>query len=126
MALNIVEKMEGRVLEVTMTGKLTRADFQHFIPETNRLIKRHGKIRTLALMHDFHGWEAGALWEELKWDFKHFKDIERIALVGEQKWQATLSKLCPPFTTAEVRYFDHRDLNQARRWIESVGEPVTA
>ncbi len=32
---------------------------------TERLIGEHGKIRILLEMHDFHGWEAGALWEDV-------------------------------------------------------------
>ncbi len=41
-------------------------------------------------MHDFHGWSAGVLWEGVKFDWKHYGDIERLAIVGEksgkQEW----------------------------------------
>ena len=33
-------------------------------------------------MTDFHGWDAGAAWEDIKFDIKHFADIERLAMVG--------------------------------------------
>ena len=42
-------------------------------------------------MKDFHGWDAGALWEDIKFDLKHFSDIERVAMVGEKKWQKGMS-----------------------------------
>jgi phosphoketolase len=35
----------------------------------------------------FHGWEAGALWDEIKLDIRHFADIERLAVVGDKKWE---------------------------------------
>ena len=37
-------------------------------------------------MTGLHGWDAGALWEDIKFDIKHFADIERLAMVGEKKW----------------------------------------
>jgi SpoIIAA-like len=84
-----------------------------------RLVKAHGKIRMLVEMHDFHGWTVGALWEDIKFDVKHFSDIERVAMVGESKWQHGMAVFCKPFTAAEVRYFDRSEIEQARMWLIS-------
>lgn len=120
MPISMVEQSSGRVLEVHMTGKLTRDDYQGFIPMAERLIHEWGKFSLLVVMRDFLGCDKGALWEEIKWDWDHFNDVERIALVGEKKWQAGMSKFCKPFTGAEIRYFDMRDLEQARIWVEEI------
>lgn len=124
--LNITEKQDGKILEVTMSGKLNRDDFEHFGPLLEQSIEKHQKIRILAVMRDFHGWGFGAFWEDLRWELKHSRDIEYLAVIGEKKWQETLSKLCAPFTSAEVRYFDSYDLEKAREWIEHAGEAVAA
>jgi hypothetical protein len=84
-----------------------------------RLVKDHGKIRLLVEMHDFHGWTAGALWQDVKFDAKHFSDIERLAIVGETKWQHGMAVFCKPFTTATVRYFGRPAIDQAREWLAS-------
>jgi hypothetical protein len=55
----------------------------------------------------------------LKFDFKHWKDIERLAIVGESKWEAGMAVFCKPFTTAKIQYFDHSKLAEAKSWIES-------
>jgi len=34
-------------------------------------------------MEDFQGWDAGALLEDVKFDVKHFSDIEWLAFVGD-------------------------------------------
>ena len=70
-------------------------------------------------MHDFHGWTAGALWEDIKFDFKHFNDLEKLALVGETRWQEGMALFCKPFTTAKIRYFDHTKAAEAKAWLES-------
>ena len=72
----------------------------------------------LKQMHDFHGWSAGALWEDLKFDVHYFRDIERLAMVGEKKWQKGMSKFCKPFTTATIRYFDRSQEDEARTWVK--------
>ena len=70
-------------------------------------------------MTNFHGWSVGALWEDLKFDVRHFSDIERLAMVGEKKWQKGMSRFCRLFTTATIRYFEHDNLKAARQWVEA-------
>lgn len=117
MSIDLAELEGGRLLHVRVSGKLSKEDYHHFVPEVERLIGQHGKLRLLFEMHDFHGWEAGALWEDIKFDLKHFKDIERLAMVGESRWQAGMSHFCKPFTTAKIEYFDHTRLADAQSWL---------
>jgi hypothetical protein len=125
MPIKLTELTEAKVLEVTASGKLTDEDYQqHFIPEIERLTKRHGKIRILFEMTDFHGWEPKAAWDDFKLNLKHRHDIERVAMVGEKKWQHRLTEFAKPFTGATVRYFDHTDAAQARTWVTEDGASV--
>ena len=117
MPLQLNEKDGGKILEVTISGKIVAEDYARFVPETERLIKEHGKIRVLFDMVDFHGWSAGALWEDIKFDVKHFRDIERLAMVGDRKWEQGMAAFCGPFTSAEIRYFDQAEAEQARAWL---------
>src|SRR5579871_336602 len=104
--LELHEEAGGRILMAKISGKLTKEDYKHFGPEVERLIDGHGPIRVLCEMHDFHGWKMGALWEDMKFDMKHFADIERLALVGERKWEKGMAVFCHPFTRATIHYFD--------------------
>jgi hypothetical protein len=119
MALEFHEAASGKILNVKVSGKVAKADYEHWVPAMERLIKKHGKIRVLFDIHDFHGWEAGALWEDLKFDLRHFNDIERLAIVGEKAWEHGMAVFCKPFTTAKIRYFDRRQSAEARAWIEA-------
>lgn len=119
MAVTVKEKNNGKVLEVGVHDKLTSDDYKRFIPEFDRLVKQHGKLRVLFEMTDFHGWDAGALWQDMKFETTHFRDIERLAIVGDKKWEKGMSEFCKPFTSAKIQYFDQSQLDQARQWIES-------
>jgi hypothetical protein len=116
-AVTLKELNAGKVLEVHLTGKLAAEDYDQLVPTVERLVKQHGKIRLLVQMHDFHGWTAGALWKDIKFDAKHFRDIERIAMVGETKWQHGMAVFCKPFTAAQVQYFDHAQSEKALAWL---------
>jgi hypothetical protein len=115
--IELQEDAHGRLLRIRVTGRLTKTDYAMFLPVVERLIRQHGKIRILLETHDFHGWTAGALWEDVKFDLKHFNDIERLAIVGEKKWEHGMAVFCKPFTTATVRYFDQSKLLEADAWI---------
>lgn len=108
----------GKVLTVTVSGKLTKEDYERFLPQVEQMIRQHGKIRVLFDMHDFHGWTAGALWQDVKFDLKHFADIERLALVGDKAWEKGMAVFCRPFTAAKVRYFTREQFDQAKAWVE--------
>ena len=117
----------GKILSVKVSEKLTTEDYEKFVPQIEELIKKHGKIRVLFHMHEFHGWTVGALWQDIKFDLKHFGDIERLAMVGDRKWEAGMAAFCKPFTTAKIRYFDVGEIEQARQWIEEgAGSPAAS
>jgi hypothetical protein len=119
MPVELREEAGGKIVAVTLSGKLAAGDYSRLGGEADRLIKQHGKIRILVSMHDFHGWTAGALWEDIKFDLKHFTHIEKLAFVGETKWEHGMAVFCKPFTTAKIRYFDHTKADEAKAWLEA-------
>src|SRR5579862_3949167 len=102
-----VEEPSGgkKFIGVRLSGRLTREDYEHLVPELEAIMKKTGKIRLLVEMHDFHGWDPAALWEDVKFDVKHFDDLERIGMIGEAKWEEWMATFCKPFTSAEIGYF---------------------
>ena len=118
MPLELKEEAGDKLLTIHASGKLTKEDYEHFMPPVERIIKGHGKLRVVFDMEDFHGWTCGALWEDIKFDVKHFRDIERLAMVGDKKWEQWMATFCRPFTRAEIRYYDRGQVDEARAWIE--------
>ncbi len=110
---------DGKILVIKLTGELTKEDYEHFSPVVDRLIKEHGKLRILVQMYYFEGWTPAALWQDIKFDLKHFRDVERVALVGEKAWEQGMALFCKPFTTAAIRYFDRSDADKAETWIHA-------
>jgi len=117
MAIHVNESQDGKIIEIDVTEKLTDEDYQRFIPEFEREAGRHQKLRLLLEMSEFHGWEAKAAWDDLKLGMKHPGKVERIAMVGEKKWQQWMAGFSKLFTAAEVRFFDRTEDPAARAWL---------
>ncbi len=103
------------ILTVRMSGKLSREDYERLAPTLEGRFDQ-GSVRMLVELHDFHGWSLAAAWEDTKFGMHHFKDIERIAMVGETAWQHGMATFCKPFTGASLKYFDG-DTAAARAWL---------
>ncbi len=116
--IEILERSSGAVLGFRMTGKLHDEDYKKFVPEVDAVIGAHEKVRLLASFEDFHGWDMHALWDDTKFSMTHFNKIDRIALVGEKKWEEWMAIVCKPFTLAKVKYFDAGEIDAAWEWVE--------
>jgi hypothetical protein len=77
------------------------------------------KIRWYYELQNEEGWNPGALLEDLKVDIQHASDYEKIAVVGDKKWQEMITKAFRPFTKAEVQFFDLVEKEKAKAWITS-------
>jgi SpoIIAA-like len=106
-----------KVLGFKMSEKLHDADYKAFVPLIDAAVAKHGKVRILAQFHDFQGWDMHALWDDIKFSTTHCTQIERIALVGEKRWEAWMAKVCKPFTMAKIQYFDASGVDAAWAWL---------
>ena len=117
MAIELIQNAESKLLEVKASGKLSAEDYETLEPGVEKLISDSGKIKILFLMHDFHGWDVGAVWEDIKFAAKHCRDIEKIAMVGENTWEKWMATICKPFTMSSIKYFDAGEEQAARDWL---------
>jgi len=117
MTIELSENVSGRLLEAKVSGKLSAGDYQQFEPAVSKLIEQVETIDILFVMHDFHGWELGGVWEDIKFATRHCSEIRKIAMVGETAWEKWMSMICKPFTMSSIRYFDAGQEESARAWL---------
>lgn len=113
------ESPEGKIVTLRIKEKLRKKDYDEFVPMLEGLMGKGATVRILVELHDFKGWTAGALWEDTKFAARHFSDIDRLAVVGETKWEKGVTVFIKPFTKAQVRYFDMKEIDSARQWVRS-------
>ncbi len=115
------EQVQGNVVFVRVTGKLTDADYKEtFVPVMERAIERWTSLRMLFIMDEaFEGWDLHAGWDELMFEFKHHGHMVKVGVVGGARWEQIATRLSAVFTGANVRFFAHSGLDEAKRWVTS-------
>ena len=111
--IQIVPEESSNVVHIPVTEHLHKEDYEQFVPRINELMQKHGKIRILFDLALFKGWDEGALW----FGIRHFPDVERVACVGDKRWEKGIDILRKAFRNAQVRYFDHARIDQASVWV---------
>ncbi|MFZ0614092.1 MAG: STAS/SEC14 domain-containing protein [Desulfobacterales bacterium] len=115
--IQLEEASGGNIVTLKFKKRLDKEDYEEFVPRLEALMENSAKIRLVVELLDFEGWTAGALWEDTKFAARHFSDIDRLAVVGDMRWEMGITVFVKPFTSAEVRYFDMKDLDQAQHWV---------
>lgn len=117
---SIVPHPESDLLDIRVTGKMSKADYQSLGPLLNERLTRKPPPPVLVVIDDFEGFDSfGALVEDVKLGVKHYGHMGRMALVGDRAWQKWMARIASPFAGAEIRYFDHAELEQAQVWAVS-------
>lgn len=112
----VLPETQGDFVALELSEKLTELDFEIFTPLLETQIQEYHKIALFMEMKDFHGWTGSAFWADTKFDMKHHGDFSRIAMVGDKKWEEWMARLSKPFTSAKIRYYDHKDRASAMAW----------
>lgn len=115
--LRIEHLNENRVLTLTAGGRLTKEDYEQALPKMEELLEKHGRLRFLIKLENFSGFEPAALWEDLRFDFKHRDEYGKIAIVGDKKWEEWGTKISKPFFESEVKFFEDED--KAEAWVNA-------
>lgn len=108
---------EDNVYAVRVSGKLSHQDYQEFLPELESLIKPDEKISLLIELDDFHGADLAAMKDDIHFGFTHNKSFEKVAIVGDKKWQKWMTLLATPFISGEIKYFNRVALQEAWDWL---------
>lgn len=104
-------------VELDASGKLTGADYDRLVPELERLADERGPLRLYIELKAFRGWDPEGLWRDVRFDATHQEAMDRIAIVGEKKWEEWGTKLSKPFFQAEMRFFTPDRAEEAKAWL---------
>ena len=113
-------QVEHNIIYTVAEEKLTKEDYDRIIPVLQEKIRSFGTIRWYFEMRHFEGWTLSAMWRDLKFDFKNLENLERIAMVGDKKWEKELTQLMKPFTGATIKYFELTQKDEAKNWIVKI------
>lgn len=115
-----MEHEHDNVYRLDLHGRLGRTDFERCEQQLEKEIVQKGPVRLLIVLDRFTGWDPDAPWNELAYYMKHGDAIERIAVVGPDRWRRHMMMFAgADVRKAPVEYFPPGTLADARAWLSS-------
>ena len=113
-----IQHESGNLFAIRISGVLRQAELQDVQTVAAQEITRIGTIKLLFVLDAFEGWERDADWGDLAFYAAHDKDIEKIAIVGEEKWRDHgLAFAGAGIRKAAVQFFPPAEGDRARAWL---------
>ena len=113
-----LEQYPDRLLVLRVGGELKKSELDAVQSEFVEKIAAAGTVKLLVLLEDFTGWDRNEQWGDTDFFFSHRDEFEKIAVVGQPRWEAQILA----FTGAGLRkgpvtFFPETGESEARAWL---------
>jgi len=115
-----IKRNKKRVfIEIAMIGKLTHEDYKIFVPMIDKALKGAKGLEAdiLVDMRKFKGWKILAAWDDFKFGVKHRNAFDRMAIVGDKKWEEQSTAMMSHLMKGKAKFFKNRE--RALAWLLS-------
>jgi len=104
-------------IEISMMGKLTHEDYKIFVPIIDKALKelKGMEVDLLVDMRQFTGWELLAGWDDLKFGVKYRNAFDKMAIVGNKKWEEISVNMMKHLMKGKAKFFKERE--KALQWL---------
>ncbi len=108
----------GPVIGFKVIGKVTPDDYKQLEPQIQALVDEYDDdICVLIDLEEFAGEEVKAWLPDLKFGHRFHDNIDKMAIVGDKRWQKWLAALADPFYADEAKFFDVENSAEAWDWL---------
>jgi hypothetical protein len=106
------------IYRVEIRGTLEKQPFDRVQDTLIARMGRTGTVRLLIVLDGFEGWAPQDNWRDLSFYVEHGNSIERMAIVGDERWR----DLALMFASADLRqtrveFFSGEAIDAARGWL---------
>ena len=111
---------DKHTFRLDIAGVLRRSEVARCESELARELIRIGSVRLLCVLNGFEGWESQGAWNDLTFYVRHGDAIDRIAIVGEERWRGlAMMYAVADLRRAPVEFFSEKEMARAREWLAS-------
>ncbi|MGH7875778.1 MAG: STAS/SEC14 domain-containing protein [Candidatus Binatia bacterium] len=119
MSVEIIDAA-GKLLQLKVRGMFKKADYDRMIHIAKESIEREGKVRALVFLEAFEDWDRRGDWGDVSFMTEHGRHIEKMAIVGDEKWKDdALAFTAKGFRATAIEFFTPSRLSEARTWLGS-------
>jgi hypothetical protein len=115
----IISEPDSNVLAIRINAEVTKEDYDLALPRLRDKIKSEGKLNLYCEIDNVASITPGAIWEDLKFDIRHLRSFNRVAIIGDKVWEKWMTKFGALFTTANVRFYNPQEKADAMEWVSN-------
>jgi len=112
-----LNRSHDNALAYRIREPLSKPEMQRMTTELEGAIAAHGKIRVLLDLKAFPYAGLGSLWEDLKFDIRYLRELERFALVGGNDIEEKAVTIFGKLSYTRCRCFADDQLEDAWEWL---------
>jgi hypothetical protein len=117
MSVELLGTRDG-FLTIRVSGKLNQEEWVNAQKGAAETLQREGRSRVLILADNFEGWERGADWSELSGQMELDANMQRMAIVGEKKWEdLALLFSGKGVRRVNIEFFTPQQAAKAQQWL---------
>lgn len=100
------------------SGALKRRELATAQAELVKSLPPAGMVKSFIILENFTGWQRGEDWGDVSFFFEHGDKIEKIAIVGDPRWESQVLVFAGAgLRRAPVKFFRTGQEQEARAWL---------
>lgn len=108
----------GNVVGIKATGTIVDEDYKGLIPKFDTKIAEVGNLKVLLDITELEGYTAKAMLDDMNFYVKERDKMDKVAIVGDKKWEKELARICKPFAPKTMKYFEAPQMQEAWDWVK--------
>lgn len=112
------KQVDYKIVELDFSGEITGDDYKSVKPQIDKVMADKGTVKFLMDMTNVKGFKLDAIYQDIKFDIEHFKNIGDTAVVAPKKTYEYMTKAINLiYPGAKVYHFD--EPKTALSWLKS-------
>lgn len=114
-----IDFKQDNVVGIHVDGKITESEFEDIANSCEEKLSEHDQLRLYAELKSYGGMAPAAVLKDIKFGIKHWHQIEREAIIIEQKWMQKIADAADIlFPNIDVKAFPVEEKKWAKKWIQ--------
>ncbi len=110
------KKVDYKIVGLDFTGEITGEDYKSVKPEIEKVMADKGKVKFLMDMRNVDGFKLDAVYQDIKFDVEHFKNIGATAIIASKKTYEFMVKAINLIYPEKVCHFETPET--ALNWLK--------
>lgn len=116
--VELIDFQKGNVVGLRIDGKITEDEFEKIASFCEDKLKEFPNFRLYAELESYGGVDPKAVLKDIKFGIKHWKEIDKEAIVTDQQWMQHVAQAADKlFPGIEVKAFPFEEDTWAKKWI---------